>query len=89
MSRAGDKSMTYAINVTYGVRLQLNVSKSLTPLLTESDVTWSKEILGFVYGNFGEIGDPLHNLQRHFVSNAVSNVKTLLDSVVNLSGLMV
>jgi hypothetical protein len=32
---------------------------------------------------------PLHILQRHFVSNAVSNVKTLSDSVVNLSGLMV
>jgi len=34
----------------------------------------------------GGLIDPLRNLQRHFVSNAVSNLKKLSDAVVNLSG---
>ena len=32
------------------------------------------------------MSDPLHSLQRHFVSNAVSNAKKLVNSIANLSG---
>jgi hypothetical protein len=34
----------------------------------------------------GGLNDPLHNLQRNFVSNAVSNAKKLVNAMANLSG---
>jgi poly(A) polymerase Pap1 len=34
----------------------------------------------------GGLNDPLHNLQRNFVSNAVSNAKKLVNAMANFSG---
>jgi hypothetical protein len=48
--------------------------------------TSAKEIGPFGYDSRVEFDYPLHSLQRHFVSNAVSNAKEPANAMANLSG---
>jgi hypothetical protein len=51
--------------------------------------TSAKEIAPFGYDSRVEFDYPLHNLQRHSVSNAVSSAKKFEHSPANLSGQIV